>query len=83
MARRRRARETATSDTPQSVKLLTCPEVAAALGVSTRTVERWRLAGQGPPARRLTARAVRYDAAALAAWVESRPVSGGEAEAGR
>jgi excisionase family DNA binding protein len=37
-------------------------EVARLLGVSTRTLRRWREAGTGPAWRRLSYRTVRYDA---------------------
>jgi DNA-binding transcriptional MerR regulator len=51
-------------------------EVAKLLGLSTRTLEKWRLKGTGPPFERVSSRAVRYDADALEAWrVERRSTS--------
>lgn len=45
-------------------------QVAAILAVSTRTLQAWRLRGEGPPFVRLKS-AVRYDLAVLDAWIES------------
>lgn len=51
--------------------LLTTAEVAAILGVTPRTVERWRnLTGGGPPYVRIGRRTIRYEAAAVAAFVQ-------------
>jgi hypothetical protein len=53
-------------------KLLTPEQVAKALSVTERTLERWRLTGEGPPFVRLTRSTVRYSQAALAVFVASR-----------
>lgn len=51
--------------------------VSAFLGLSTRTLQAWRLRGQGPPYRKLCG-AVRYDMVAVSRWAESQP-GGGQA----
>lgn len=50
--------------------LLTTAEVAAILGVAPRTVERWRNLGGGPPYVRIGKRTIRYEAAAVDAFVK-------------
>lgn len=42
-------------------------------GVSTKTLEKWRQNGFGPPFVKL-GKAVRYERAALLAWAEARTV---------
>ena len=49
-------------------RLLTTREVADRLGVIPETVLRW-IETRGLPAIRLTSRALRYDEAALDAWI--------------
>ena len=52
---------------------LTTRELADRLGVSTRTVERWRASGDGPPFLRLTRGGpVRYPVADVEAWERAR-----------
>lgn len=51
---------------------LTEMEVANLLSVSPRTLQQWRSRGEGPPFLKLGHRSVRYDEAAVEAWVESR-----------
>ena len=53
-------------------KLLTPEQVATLLGVTERTLERWRMTGDGPPYVGLTRRTVRYSEAALIAFVAAR-----------
>jgi predicted DNA-binding transcriptional regulator AlpA len=53
-------------------KMLTTSEVAELLCVSRRTVEDWRLRGDGPPFVRLTPGVVRYKPSTLAAWCDQR-----------
>jgi hypothetical protein len=53
-------------------KLLTPEQVAVALGVTERTLERWRITGDGPPYVSLTRSTVRYSEQALAAFVAAR-----------
>ena len=60
-------------DAAQSMpKLLTPEQVALSLGVTERTLERWRMTGDGPPYVGLTRRTVRYSEAALIAFVAAR-----------
>lgn len=60
-------------DAAQSMpKLLTPEHVAASLGVTERTLERWRMTGDGPPFVSLSRRTVRYSEAALIAFVAAR-----------
>ncbi len=47
---------------------------AAFLGVSPRTVERWRLKRVGPPFFKLSARSIRYSLKALRAWRDAQTV---------
>lgn len=49
-------------------RLLTTREVAERLGVSPESILRW-IDSRGLPAIRLTSRALRYDEAALDAWI--------------
>lgn len=53
-------------------KLLTPEQVADALGVTQRTLERWRIVGGGPAYVKLTRSTVRYVADEIAAFIESR-----------
>ena len=52
--------------------LLSPSEVADLLGVPVKTLEQWRWKGTGPRFLRLPSRAVRYDAAELENWLDSR-----------
>jgi excisionase family DNA binding protein len=54
--------------------LLRPTQAARYLGISTRTLQEWRLTGHGPAFFRMTARAVRYRRAALDEWLMSREV---------
>lgn len=49
--------------------LLSTPKAASRLGLSPRTLEKWRLLGGGPPFRKL-GRRVLYDPEDLADWLE-------------
>lgn len=53
-------------------KLLSPQQVAAILGVTQRTLERWRITGEGPPFVRLSRSTIRYSEPAIAAFVVSR-----------
>ena len=53
-------------------KLLKPEEVAASLGVSERTLERWRMTGEGPAYVSLSRKTVRYPEHALAEFVIAR-----------
>jgi predicted DNA-binding transcriptional regulator AlpA len=54
---------------------MTTDEVAAYLGVSPRSIERWRLQRVGPPFIKLSARAIRYSSAALREWRDRQSVA--------
>jgi predicted DNA-binding transcriptional regulator AlpA len=58
-----------------SMKFLTEKQVAEMLGLSIKTLQRWRLFGEGPEWRKFGT-AVRYPADALLAWVDSAPHGG-------
>jgi predicted DNA-binding transcriptional regulator AlpA len=47
---------------------------SALLGVSPRTLERWRAERTGPPFVRLSARAIRYSRVALRRWLSENTV---------
>jgi hypothetical protein len=57
-------------------QLMTTAEAASYLSLSPRTLESWRLKQMGPPVTRLSAKAVRYNADALEAWVEETAKTG-------
>lgn len=56
-------------------RALTPSEAAEMLGVTEQTLAEWRRHRHGPPYLRLGHRTVRYDLAALEAWLEAREVS--------
>ena len=51
--------------------LLTEKEAGKILGFSIRTLQKWRIEGQGPPFIRVSARAIRYRREDLDQWIES------------
>ena len=51
-------------------KLLTPAEVAQVLGVGVRTLERWRMTGEGPEFLKLSRKQVRYTEDALANFIK-------------
>jgi len=53
-------------------RLLREREAARLLGMSPRTLQRWRCMGQGPPFVRCGLRAIAYRQEDLAAWIEAR-----------
>ena len=55
-------------------RLLDTRQAAEALGLSTRTLEDWRLRGVGPRYVRMSPRAVRYRPRELSRWVSEREV---------
>ena len=55
--------------------LLDTPQAAELLGVSTRTLEDWRLRGCGPRFIRASPRMVRYRPSALERWCREREVA--------
>jgi len=52
-------------------KLVNEHDAARALGLSVRTIQKWRVSGAGPPFRKLGA-AVRYDVDDLEAFLAAR-----------
>jgi len=63
--------------------LLKETQAAERLGVSRRTLQRWRISGDGPPFVRIGPRRVAYAEAALAAWCERRTFHHRAAEVAR
>lgn len=53
------------------LKLVTQEELAERLGLSTRTIERWRVTGEGPAFVRIGARRLVYREEAIEAWLAS------------
>ena len=56
-------------------------DVARFYGLSVATVRRWRWLKTGPVYRRIGGAAVRYRAADLEAYLQSRPTGGGNSAA--
>ena len=57
------------------MKFLNEKQVAEIMGISVKTLQRWRLFGEGPEWRKFGS-AVRYPADALKAWIETVPRGG-------
>src|ERR1039457_4771766 len=57
------------------MKFLTEKQVAEIIGLSIKTLQRWRLFGKGPEWRKFGS-SVRYPADTLAGWIESAPRGG-------
>jgi predicted DNA-binding transcriptional regulator AlpA len=57
--------------------VLTPGEAASRLGLSTRTLSRWREEGNGPPYLELPRGLVRYPVAEFEAWLTDRQRNGG------
>ena len=62
-------------------KLMKRPEVEAAVGLSTASIYRLMDEGAFPRPIRIGKRAVRWRGTDLDSWLESRPVTTGEASA--
>ncbi len=62
--------------------LLNEHQVAHLIGLSVASVRRWRLLRQGPTYIKIGA-AVRYKPADVSAWLDSRPIGGGDLETAR
>lgn len=56
-------------------KLYNEHQVAELLGVSVKTIRRWRLLDQGPPYKKIN-HAVRYPVDQVLAWFHSCPIGG-------
>jgi len=57
---------------PELPRLFTPSEVAEQLGIGRRTLDRWRLTGEGPVFVKLSSQTVRYTAEAVARFVSER-----------
>ncbi len=57
---------------PASDHLLIEEETAFFLGTSRRTLQRWRMTGEGPVYRRLGKRRIVYSRADILAWIGAR-----------
>ena len=55
-----------------SAAILTPAQAAARLGVTTKTLERWRGTGDGPRFARITSKTIRYRSQDLDTFVEDR-----------
>ena len=55
--------------------LLTTEQAAQFLNTPKRTLENWRVSGEGPRFARLTPRKIRYRPQDLAEWVEGTTVA--------
>lgn len=61
-------------------KYLKADEVAEILQVHAKTLNRWRLAGEGPPWIRMGDKLIRYEERAVREWVDRQ--SGAESPRG-
>jgi excisionase family DNA binding protein len=57
---------------PNGARTLTDPQVAALAQVSVKTLQRWAAQGLIPGRLSLPGRTVRYDRAAVEAWLSAR-----------
>ena len=64
-------------DTKTTFRFLSEREVSDLTGLSTKTLQRWRLLGMGPQYRKFGG-AVRYGEADILNWINSTPMGGGE-----
>ena len=62
-------------------RLINEREAAAMLGVSIKSLQRWRCEGRGPRFKRLSARCVRYAESDLRGYIASIPAVRSTAEA--
>ena len=60
-----------TTTPSRTVRLMTSDDVAELLGVTDRTLKRWRANGDGPP-HMLFGRTIRYHPARVQAWMLAR-----------
>ena len=52
--------------------LLSTKQTAERLGISDRTLEKWRLTGESPPYLKLGRRTVRYDPDVVSSWSKEK-----------
>lgn len=62
--------------TAQPARLMSTADLAEYLGKSTRTIERWRAAGEGP-AYLLVGHSIRYHPTRVAQWLAAQERRGG------
>lgn len=60
------------SDKGQSMQFLDEDEAAARLKLSTRSLQRYRVIGGGPPFTRIGARKIAYSEQGIREWAEAR-----------
>ena len=58
--------------TPTEDALFTESAAAHRMGVSPRTLQKWRITGEGPPFVRLSSRCIRYRLQDMADWTQGR-----------
>ena len=71
-----KTRENAAARSAPAPRYLDERQLAAYAGLSPRTLQNWRLFGQGPPWRRL-GRAIRYPVDLFEIWAAAQPGGGG------
>ena len=63
-----------------AIQLLDEEQTSARTGISRRTLQRWRVTGEGPRWVRMGLRRIAYSEADLAAWLAGRTYSSRAAE---
>jgi predicted DNA-binding transcriptional regulator AlpA len=63
---------------PASDPNLNPHQAAAHIGISKKTLQRWRKAGKGPPCTVIAASIVRYRQSAVDAWLAERTSGGAQ-----
>ena len=61
--------------------MLTPAQLAEILGTTTRTLDRWRISGDGPVFVRIGMKMIRYPEASTLRWISSRTFAHRAAEA--
>lgn len=64
------------STTVSNRRLINIKELAEMIGVSTKTVYRWRDQGRIPPGKQLSDQTIRWDIRTIEAWFERLPPAG-------
>jgi predicted DNA-binding transcriptional regulator AlpA len=68
------------STAPPTKKHITEQELEDTYGIPVKTLQKWRLVGRGPRARKF-GRSVRYSVVDVDAWISTLPVIGGQLQA--
>lgn len=58
-------------NTSENEKLMTENEVSEALGIKPRTLQCWRLLGQGPKPTKLSSKTIRYRVKDVRDWLDN------------